>query len=125
MKFLTEELINLDSSQLLKVSDKVRQKCIEIGVKWAEANKRYKDLKELMPSKLAACQISLMLPGVKDSTAKITALSSKEYQDELKKMNCAEFEAELLRVEYKAWVKSLEALTSIGCVRNQEMKLAR
>ena len=125
MKFLTEELINLDSSQLLKVSDEVRQKCIEIGAKWAEANKRYRDLKELMPSKLATYQMGFMLPGITQTTAKITALSSEGYQDAIREMNTAEFEAELLHVEYRAWMRSLEVLTSIGYVKNQEMKLAR
>lgn len=125
MQLTTEELINLNSTELFKKADEVRHKCIELGAKWAEANKKYKDLRELMPSKLAAAQIEFMLPGITQSTAKISALSSKEYQEEIKRMNTAEFEAELLHVEYRSWMKSLEVLTSIGYVKNQEMKLAR
>lgn len=123
----TEELTNLTSSQLINLVDESRQAAVELGVKWAEANKKFKDLKELMPSFLAEIQLEVKKKGFVESMneAKLEALSMGSYQEKVKEMNEAEHQTRLLEVEYKAHIKTLEALSAISYVRNNELKLAR
>ncbi len=120
-----EELTNLTSSELLLVVQEARDSAIQIGVRWADANKRYKDLKELMPSFLAALQLKYRCDFDTVAEAKSAALAHGHYQEKIEKMNEAEHETRLLEVEYKAHIKTLEAVSAISYVRNNELKLAR
>lgn len=121
----TEDLVNLTSSDLLSVVQEARDSAITLGAKWAEANKRFKDLKELMPSYLAEIHMQLRSVYETVSEARTAALANQAYQKKVKEMNEAEHETRLLEVEYKAHIKTLEALSSISYVRNNELKLAR
>ena len=121
----TEEMTNLTSSELLLVVQEARDSAINIGVRWAEANKRFKDLKELMPSFLAEFHMVYRKDFETVTEARTAALADTKYQEKVKEMNTVEHETRLLEVEYKAWIKTLEAISAISYVRNNELKLAR
>lgn len=120
-----EELSELTSSQLLHKLDEVRHGVFQAGYDHAAAEKKFNDLKALMPSFLAEYQAHYSKPGVGPTEARAKALADKGYQEKVKEMNIAEYEARLLEVEYKGWMESIKALTAIGYVRNSELKLAR
>lgn len=121
----TEEMANLTSSQLLLVVQEARDSAIHLGLKWAEATKKFKDLRELMPSFLAEFHMRYRKDFETVTEARTAALADKKYQEKVEEMNRAEHEARLLEVEYKAHIKTLEALSAISYVRNNELKLAR
>lgn len=118
-----EELSTLSSSELLFKLDELREMAREAGYAAAEADKHYKDLKELMPSFLAQYVSHHSGPGINVTQSRNRALADKGYMDKIKEMNIAEYEARLAEVQYKGWMESIKALTAIAYVRNQEMKL--
>lgn len=120
-----EELTNLNSSQLLHKVDELKDRVIKLGYEHAEADKKYHDLKALMPSFLAEYQAHYSGPGVNATTAKYRALGDKGYQEKIKQMTLAEYEARLLYVEHQANLESLRSITAISFLRNNEIKLAR
>lgn len=107
----------------MKLLDELRREAALAGCDWAELNKQYKDLKELLPS------IRAMLESKygqnRPTTAKTMALADLTYQEKVKEMNEAEYQMRMKEVEYRGLMKSIEALTSISYVRNNELKLAR
>lgn len=123
MKFSTEELTALNSSQLLEKLDELRETARCLGLRWAEAEKYYKDLKELMPCFLAETQAYYLTPGANTTTARMRALADKTYQGKIKEMNIAEHEARKLEVEYKGIFESLKAITAIAYLRNREIQI--
>ena len=123
MQQTAEQLANLDSSALLNRLDYLREQARESGYKWAEAEKAYNDLKELMPSFLAEFIAHYSTAGVNTTTARNRALADKNYQAKVIQMNVAEHKARLEEVEYKSFIESIKALTAISYVRNREMQL--
>jgi DNA gyrase/topoisomerase IV subunit A len=119
----TEELTNLNSSELLNHLEEIRHHAREAGLVWAEKERIYKDLKELMPSFLAEFTAHHTGIGVNTTTARNRALADRQYQEKIKQMNIAEYEARLAEVEYKGWMESIKALTAISYVRNRELSL--
>lgn len=119
------ELTSLDSRELYSEIERVRDLASKKGAEWAEKYKRYKDLKELMPSFLAEITLQKAEESGQSSQNKVRALASEEYQEKVREQNEAERRARLLEVEYKGLLKSLDAMTSVGYVRNSELKLAR
>jgi hypothetical protein len=124
-KLKPEEMVNLTAHELILIVQEARDCAIQIGVQWAEANKRFKDLKELMPTFLAQIQSELLGTCKSLGVVRIHSLAHGVYREKLEKMNEAEREARLLEVEYKAHIKTLEAISAISFVRNNELKLAR
>jgi hypothetical protein len=120
-----EELSNLDSSQLLFKLDEAREAAREAGYAWAEAEKKFKDSKELLPSILAEITSAHMTGAMKMNEAKLRAIASPEYKAKVKEMNVLEYEARLVKVQYQGWMKSLEVLAAIGFLRNNEIQLSR
>ena len=122
-----EELTNLTSSELLHKSDELRGWVIKKGQEHAEANQKYKDIKELMPSILAQFQdyYATKVMGIKPAMVKIKAQADPQYMAKIKEMNQLEYEANMKEIEYKAWYASLKNIESISYVRNNELKLAR
>lgn len=118
-----EELTNLTSSELLERLDEIRDAAIRAGNAWAEAEKTYNDLKEMMPSFLAEYQMNYSSSSPTVTAARVRALADKEYRAKITAMNKAEYEARLKEVEYKSWNESLKVLTSISYLRNSELKL--
>jgi hypothetical protein len=118
-----EDLVNLTSFDLMKLLDELRHQVTLAGCSYAELNKEYKDIKELLPSTLATIQ--LKYSSHKAAEAKVLALADAQYQGKIRRMNEAEYQMRLKEVEYRSLLKSIEALTSIGYVRNGELKLAR
>lgn len=123
-KYTASELAELSSHVLLHKLDDLREGAREIGYQWAEAEKTYNDLKELMPSFLAEYQTHHSGPGVNATTSRFRALADKGYQAKIKEMNVAEYKARLLEVQYKGLMESIKALTSISYVRNGELRLS-
>lgn len=121
----SQELTSLPSYELLHKLEELRHAAAEIGYQWAEADKSYKDAKELLPCVLAEYTRHYSTVGVKSTEARVKALADKMYQEKVKEMNQLEYAARLKEVEYKGLMKSIEALTSIAYVRNNELKLAR
>ncbi|MDX1902130.1 MAG: hypothetical protein SFW66_09060 [Gammaproteobacteria bacterium] len=124
-KSTAEELAGLTGDQLLFRMDELRHAAADAGYRWAEADKKYKDLKEMMPSLLATIQLSFKTEKMNLAEAKTRALASTTYQERLKEMNLAEYEAELIRVEYRGFMESLKSIQAIAFVKNSELKLAR
>ena len=126
-QFLTaEQLTSLDSSELLLKLDELRHAALTVGHEMADAEKRYKDTKELLPVFLAEIQSLYMETYTAPANiAKVKALAHSEYKMWLEKANELGHAYRLKEVEYRAVIKSLEALTGIAYVRNTEMKLAR
>lgn len=117
---------DLNSSQLFDELARLRADAVRLGVLWVEKDAIFKAKRETLMSKLAIIQGNFMVDlGHKISEARITALGSKEYIEEIQAMVAAERESELVKVEYKAAMKSIEAITAIAYVRNNELKLAR
>jgi len=121
----TSDLKDLNSFQLMELVEESREAAIRMGTEYVEANKRFKDLKELMPSFLAEIHLLCLEKNITSTKAKLEAISAKEYQSKVKEMNEAERKARLLEVECKAHLKTLEALSAISYVKNQELKMLR
>lgn len=121
----TEELINLDSTELFKQLDLLKSKAIELGATWAELNQTYRDLEKLMPSTLAVIQTVFSKSGGKTTESRVQALASEDYQNKLLAMNKAEYEAEVVRAEYRVYIEAMKAIQAIAYVRNNELRLAR
>ena len=120
-----EEFKNMTSDQLIDFVFKLRSDVEVYGTLMAEKNKAYKDIKELLPSKLAIIQSDYLAVGKNTSESKIRALANKIYRDEITLMNELGFEFQVAEVRYKASLRSLEAMQAITYVRNNELKLAR
>lgn len=121
-----EELTNLTSTQLLIKLDELRPVVVKLGHQVAEADKRYHDLKELMPSILAEFQqLYSEDKSLKPYMVKIKALADKDYQGKIKEMNELEYRAKMISLEYRGYIESIKALTAIGYVRNSELKIER
>lgn len=127
MKNNIEELTNLTSSELLHKTDELRDWAIKKGQAHAEAEKKYKDLKELMPSILAQFQdhYATSVVGIKPAMIKIKAQADPQYMAKIKEMNQLEYDANMIEIEYRAWYASLKNIESISYLRNSELKLAR
>lgn len=124
-QYNSAELTSLDSRELYSEIERIRALATRKGTEWAEKHKRYKDLKELMPSFLAEITLQEAEKSGHSSQNKVRALASEEYQEKVREQNEAERRARLLEVEYKGLLKSLDALTSVGYVRNSELRLGR
>ena len=119
----SEELGELNSEALLRRLDEAREQARKLGYEWVEAEKAYKDARELLPSVLAEFVRLHMTPGMKAGEGKLRALADRSYQFKVKDMNQLEYAARLKEVEYRGWMESIKALTAISYVRNNELKL--
>lgn len=119
----TDQLRGLNAMDLLNKASELRESAVRLGAEWAESQKRHHDLKEMMPSFLAAAQLSFI--GFSPSQAKVNALASKPYQEKLMEMTEAERKARLLEVEYRATMKLLDSISAVSFLRNNELKLER
>jgi len=122
-----QELIELDSFQLLGKLDEFKGVAIKTGAAWAEAREKYRNLERLSDTKLAEAQRiyfdrSEEMPV---SKARAMALTNDLYKNHLAELNKAEGEANLLQAKFAVYKKAIDALTSIGYVRNSELKLGR
>lgn len=118
-----EQLKNLSAYELMNKANEIKEHTIKLGAEWAELDKRYHDLKELMPSFLAEIQCSYT--GLPPAQAKNRALASKHYQEKILEMTEAEKQARLLKVEYQANTELLKAISAVSYLRNTEIKLDR
>jgi len=121
----SDELSQLDSSELLMRLDELRDAAQKAGLEWVEAKKKYEDCQELLPSILATYQVAIMNDKMTMAEAKARALADDGYKQNVKAMTQAQYEAHLKEVEYKGLMKSLDVLTSISYVRNSELKTFR
>lgn len=122
-----QEMAELTSSELLQVMFTLRKDATKMGCKWAEIKAEHAKLKKLLPHCLSVLTRGYLNdnPDWSVSYAKTFSTADVAYRKAVEVMVEAEKEARLLEVEYKATMKSLDALTSIGYVRNSELKLAR
>lgn len=126
INYKSDDLIDMTSHQLLSIIQEARGMSSEMGTKWVEFNKHYKDKKETLSHKLKAMTIKIMdFEGIKLNEAKIRAEGSEEYRKLIEEMNLAEYDANIAEIEYKSWIKSLDAIGSVCYVRNNELKLVR
>lgn len=121
----SEELVGMTSSELLGLLDEARDAARIAGLKWAEAEKEFKDAKELLPSIFAEYARLYSVAGAKAHDIRWKVAADKGYQAKVKEMNQLEYAARLCEVEYKGWMRTMECLKSISYVRNNELKLAR
>ena len=122
----TNDLSALTSSQLLEKLDELKDRAYVLGYEMVEAETLYKNEKELLPILLAERQSKFMEScGVSVSVAKVQALAHEDYKKSVCRMNAFGHDYRLKESEYKAIIKSLDVLTAISYVRNNELKLAR
>ena len=121
----TQQLTNLNSSELLHKLDELKNAAFALGHEMAEAEKAFKDVKEMMPSYLAEQQIYCQGEDMTLSEAKVYALSHPIYTEKILEMNELGKTYRLKEVEFRGIMKSLDCLQAIAFVRNNELKLAR
>lgn len=122
-----QQLSELSSRELLMKLDELKAMAIEKGAAWAEAKEKFRNLDRLTETILAEFQREYFKqdPDLGVTKAKVMALCNPNYKVHLKKVNEAEKEANLLQAEFAIMKKAIEALTAIGFVRNNELKLSR
>lgn len=121
----TQALADLTSSQLLEKLDELKGQAFSLGHEMAEAEMLFKTKKELLPSMLAEFKAHQYDQGLKGQEALTYALKAPAYIDMVLEAQQYGHKFRLKEVEYRAVIKSLEALTAISFVRNNELKLAR
>lgn len=120
-----EQFIEMSSETLLIKLDELRQLAADKGARWAELNKEYKDIKEMLPSFLATIQLEYLNQGFKLTEARVKALADQSYKEKVMMQNEAEKNSEEIKAEYRSLVLSLECLKSIAWVKNNELKALR
>lgn len=120
-------IFDLSSRELLNKLDEYRQLASECCADWAEKKVAYGGKKDLLNSHLAAIQIDFQdrYPKKSQTELKTMALASPEYIKLVTEMTQAHFELSKAEGEYKGLMKSLDALTAISYVVNNEVKLSR
>lgn len=123
----TEEITTLSSRELLNKLDFYRQKASEACADWAEKKTSYDGKKALLPTQLAAIQnvLQAAFPKKSQGELKNLALASEKYVNLVIEMTQAHLELSKAEGLYKGLMKSLEALTAISYVVNNEIKLSR
>lgn len=122
MTYTTEQLVALDSSELLALLRELEEKASLVGCSWAEANKAYRDIQLMLPSVLAQLICEYIEEGHTPTVAKQYALSSEVYIEQVQLSIDRERDAELLKVEFRSLSESMKCLSAIAYVRNQELK---
>lgn len=125
METTTTQLLELSSSELLNEMTTLQDLAAKKGAEWAEVHHEAKAIKEMLPSILASLQRFYFVGKVTMAQAKMQALSHEAYRAKVEKMSELELKAEKIKVEYKALCLSLEGITSISYLKNQELKLGR
>ena len=120
-----EQLAGLNSEELLSQLDKLKHAAFTLGPEMAQAELRYRQAKDLLPIYLARIQEEQLAQGRRVTEAGVLARASVIYQTYVESANELGAKHAEKEAHFKAILKSIDALQSIGWVRHQELKLAR
>ena len=126
LRLTSRDLADLTSYQLFEKLDELKSEAYRLGHEMAEAEKAFKDEKELLPVVLAEIQsnyIDCHEYGVTE--AGVHARANSSYRSKLERCNELGHTFRLKEVAYKATMESIKAIQAIAYVRNGELRLAR
>lgn len=121
----SSDLTQLSAKELFQKIEEYKDRAQKVGEDWAQAKFDAASKSEMLPSKLSEIQRVHLGSDSSVAESKVFALADKNYQGLILEALEYERQARCLEVEYRANLESLKALTSVGYLRNQELKTLR
>lgn len=117
-----EQLLCLDSGQVMMVLDECRTGIKSILGELTTAICNYKTLERMLPHKLAVIKKKYLDFDYSASEARDYAMSTKEYLNELNKLNAAYDDKKELELLYEVLLTNMKAITSLAYLKNSELR---